>query len=794
MGSLETHALDRLTKAITLILQGSLCDARDLVSDVAPSESAPLKAVMAQMSALVDSLTDEFSSKESALATVQTATWELEAAKDILRKDEPRFRTTLGSIGDGLITTDVRGRVEFMNPVAEQLTGWTAEHASGQPMAHVFHIVDARTRAEAESPAGRVIDQGVVVDLADHTLLIALDGTERLIVGQCAPIRDAGGEILGTVLVSRDVTDEHRRRELLRESEERYRTVFESAGEGILVIDAETKAFLHSNERWCEMFGYVQEALLGLGMPDIHPVKDREQGIAELEACIRENGRVVSALPCLRKDGSVFFADIHTSALRLDGKPCLLGFFADVTKRRALELSRRGLEDELRHIAFHDALTQLPNRQLLGDRVRQAIALARRNRQHVCVAMLDLDHFKEVNDSLGHEAGDALLREVAGRLVRALREGDTVARMGGDEFVLVLGELAEHHLDLVGELAQRVLAGLREPIDVRGHQLRITGSMGLAIFPDDGEDLETLVRHADAAMYQTKSNDGNGYCLCDHAIVEIATAAFDLDTRLHGALERNEFVLRYQPIVDIATGAISSVEALIRWKPSGHELVPPDRFITLAERSGLIVPIGRWALREACRQAASWMTSSGKRIAVGVKLSARQLQNADLVDTVLEALRHAGLDPSLLQLELTESTIVRDIGETQRTLTRLREHGVLVAVDAFGAGHSSLQRLRSLPIDLLKLDRTFVRNVASDPADATIFAAVVALAHDLGLRVVVGGVETLDQLDCLRTPRWGPAGGHRCDLVQGFYFSGPVPAADIALMIERAEPIGPRPG
>ncbi|MDD5307862.1 MAG: EAL domain-containing protein [Deltaproteobacteria bacterium] len=443
--------------------------------------------------------------------------------------------------------------------------------------------------------------------------------------------------------------------------------------------------------------------------------------------------------------------------------------------------SRKRLEEELHRIALHDALTNLPNRMLLADRIRQAISLAHRHQQYVAVMLLDLDNFKEVNDSYGHEAGDTLLRAVAARLSHSVRECDTVARLGGDEFVLILGDLADPHR--TGLAAERILSELGQPIDVNGHEIWISGSMGIAAFPNDGEDAETLLRHADAAMYHVKRAGRNSYQFFNPQVGETSRVALELDASLHRALEQNEFILHYQPIIDVATGAMTSVEALVRWRLPSGELVPPDQFIPVAERSGLIVPLGQWVLREACRQASSWTAASGRRLSVAVNVSARQLQLPGLVETVLEAIRGAGLDPKLLELELTESSIMRNADETQRTLRALREHGIRIAIDDFGSGYSSLHRLRSLPIDLLKLDRAFVRNVASDPADATLVAAIVALAHDLGLRVVAEGVETEDQLRCLKSLHWKPTPSLQCDLVQGFYFSRPVVAAEIERLL-----------
>jgi PAS domain S-box-containing protein len=365
LNPLETRALDDIAKAIALMLQGSLCDARDLISQIQVPDSTPLRVVTSRLADFLDNLTGELASKELALASVQTAMWELDAAKERLQASEARFRTALESIGDGVIATNTHGVIDFMNSVAEQLTGWSVIDATGQPVTQVFHIVNAHTRAEASNPAQRVFNEGVVVGLANHTLLIARDQTERQIADSCAPIRDADERIVGAVLVFRDVTEEYRRREQIRESEERYRALFEGAGAGILVAEVETKTFLYGNNLWCELFGYEPTEVAKLGVPEIHPAEALPMVIKAFDGQAGGNHTAVE-LPCKRKDGSVFFADIRARTISLNGKLCSVAFFTDVTERKVYEQKlaaeramRLQTEIELRHAQKLEAVGQL---------------------------------------------------------------------------------------------------------------------------------------------------------------------------------------------------------------------------------------------------------------------------------------------------------------------------------------------------------------------------------------------------------------------------------------------------
>ena len=428
---------------------------------------------------------------------------------------------------------------------------------------------------------------------------------------------------------------------------------------------------------------------------------------------------------------------------------------------------------QLRHLATHDALTDLPNRVLLDDRLEQAIAHADRDGQSFAVMMLDLDRFKMINDSLGHHAGDAVLKEVACRLHEVVRSIDTVARVGGDEFVLVIGPSTPPAN--VEELAERANEGLRQPIRVGGVDLHVSSSIGIATYPADGHSAERLLANADAAMYCAKQRGRNNYQCFAPGMSAVTLERANLESELHQALRLGQLELHYQPKVDTASGDVRSAEALIRWRHPQRGLIPPMQFIPLAEECGLIHDIGAWVVREACRQCAAWQREGVPEVRVAVNVAASQFRRGDLLELIRSALEEAQLEPHYLEIELTESVVMTDPESTAAILEQLSRMGVLVSVDDFGTGYSSMNYLRRFPIDKLKIDRGFLKDLLSSSDDASIVRAIISLAHSLRLKVVAEGVETPEQLSFLRTLG--------CDQYQGYHFSPPVPANEFARLV-----------
>ena len=436
--------------------------------------------------------------------------------------------------------------------------------------------------------------------------------------------------------------------------------------------------------------------------------------------------------------------------------------------------------DEIEHLAYHDALTGLPNRPLFMDRLILALAQAARANQKLAVLFLDLDRFKEINDSLGHSTGDILLKAVAERVRRCVREGDTVARFGGDEFTLLIPRIDQ--IEDAAKIAQKIIETLKIPFPINAQDHFVTTSIGVSLYPMDGLDPETLIRNADTAMYRAKENGRDNYQLYAPAMNAQAVERLELENTLRKAITQKDLVLHYQPLLDARTETVVGVEALIRWKHRDRGMLSPAHFISLAEVSGLIVPIGDWVLREACTQIRAWNKAHGTNITVAVNLSARQFQQADLVEQIRSVIEDTKVDPAWLEVEITESSAMQNAENTIYILRELKAIGVRIAMDDFGTGYSSLNYLKRFPIDKLKLDQTFVRDVNTDPRNAAIISAMIVMAHSLELTVVAEGVEQAAQLDFLRRLD--------CDIIQGFFYSKPLPADELEryLLQQKARP------
>ena len=521
------------------------------------------------------------------------------------------------------------------------------------------------------------------------------------------------------------------------------------------------------------MAGWAIEEAVGRPMAEILPILDVTSRAPVSNPVRIEKGRHQSlALSpncvLVRRDGvdipiAASIAPIH------DGQGQCMGtviVFRDVRLSRAVAV-------QMTHAAEHDFLTSLPNRMLLNDRVTQAIALAARHQKKVAVLFLDLDGFKHINDSLGHPTGDKLLQSVARRLVKCVRSADTVSRQGGDEFVVMLSEMERSEDAAIS--ARRMLDAIAETHSIHEQDLHVTASIGISVFPDDGTTAETLVKNADTAMYQAKESGRHGYQFFTAAMNVRAVERQWIEEGLRQALERKEFALHYQPKVDLRTGEITGAEALLRWTHPTKGAVSPAQFIPVAEDSGLIVPIGNWVLREACRQAQEWVAAGLHPGAVAVNVSAVEFRAAGFLAGVDAILVETGLDPASLELELTESVLMKRAESTAVILGALRARGVRVSVDDFGTGYSSLSYLRRFPVDILKIDQSFVRQIASSSADAAIVKAVIGMGRSLTLRVIAEGIETEDELAFLRA--------HECDEGQGYYFSRPVPADQFAALL-----------
>ncbi len=560
--------------------------------------------------------------------------------------------------------------------------------------------------------------------------------------------------------------------EALKLSEAHHRAVVQNAAEGIVTfsIDSTIASFNAAAEA---MFGWRDEEIIGQSLLSILP-DELHQPFREFCDMYRNDGdaavlRRGVEIEAIRRDGSRFPIVIATSAINVEGsEPMISGLVRDLS-------DQKHFEDQLSHQATHDSLTGLPNRVMLADRLEQALARVRRSEQMLGVLFIDLDRFKFVNDQYGHTAGDQLLIEAAQRIGEVVRETDTVARLGGDEFVVLL-ETADALRDTT-DVAVRILSLLEAPFVLGDHEAFVSASIGIALSLDGTESSDDVLRNADTAMYRAKDSGRGHYELFDDAMQYWVSHRLETETALRRAILNDEFVLLYQPVVDASTGAIASFEALIRWHRPGRGVIDPGEFIMIAEETGLMRDIGAWVLQEACREAARWAARwPERRIGIAVNVSSRQILGSAIVEVVTSALDDSGLDPTLLTLEITESTLIDDAVAAAALLTSLRDLGVKLALDDFGTGYSSLTYLRSFPISVIKVDKSFVQTIGTDRENTAIVAGVIALAKNLDLHVVAEGVETHEQLGTLVMLR--------CDFMQGYLFSRPQPASAVAGLVE----------
>ena len=576
---------------------------------------------------------------------------ERETAQEGFFLEKERATVTLNSIGSAVLSTDISGNVTYLNVMAEGLTGWSRQDASGRPLSEVFRIIDGVTRETARNPMDLAMQQNKTVGLTPNCVLTRRDGYEIAIEDFAAPIHDRENRVTGAVIVFHDVT------------------------------------------------------------------------------------------------------------------------------------AARAISSHMSHLAQHDVLTDLPNRMMLTDRVDQAISLARRNRGSLAVLFLDLDNFKNINDSLGHSIGDRLLQSVAARLSACIRLSDTVGRLGGDEFVVLLTEL-KHPADAAIS-ARKILAALMRPYRIGEHNLLVTASVGLSTYPADGQDAETLIRNADAAMYLAKKNGRDNYRFFDSRQDAPVDNWISDEAGLRLALERQEFVLHYQPKVNLQTGAITGAEALLRWQHPVRGPIPPLEFISIAEGCGLILPIGQWVLREACRQARAWQDAGLPPVTVAVNVSSLEFKSSDFLSHLRTVLEETRLESRYLELELTESVLMQHASASASALNTLKSIGVRLAADDFGTGYSSLSYLKMFPIDYLKIGQSFVRDITTGAYEA-IVSAMIVMAKGLHKQIIAEGVETREQMAFLQS--------HGCDQAQGYYFSKPLVAREFAKLLETGlAPFAPPP-
>jgi diguanylate cyclase (GGDEF)-like protein/PAS domain S-box-containing protein len=659
---------------------------------------------------------------------------------------EARFQALAENASDMVSIMGEDLRFRWASAATERVLGFPLDEVIGMSALDIVHPDDLEIAAdgivELLANPGQTIRREVRVLRADGTF----------IHGEVLGVNELDDPVLaGIILSTRDVSERRHAEQALLESEARNRSIVETAADGIITVGADG-TILSFNRSAETIFGWSEVDVIGRAASSFLPPESLEWVRTSIEAGLT---RGISC-DAQRDDGSSFPIELSVSSVEAEGGQTLTAIVRDVTIQRAFEA-------RLEALALHDTLTGLPNRRRLLERIEEAIARARRHHGMIAVLFLDLDRFKIVNDSLGHDAGDQLLVMAAARIGSTIRDTDTLARLGGDEFVVLCEEVES--VGEVTEIAQRIAGALDAPFSVRGSEAFVTASIGIALWTGGAETPIDLLRNADTAMYRAKDGGRNRFEIFDEAMQAWAAARLDYESALRRAIGRDELRVHYQPIVHLQTGRIVGAEALVRWDRGELGLVAPGEFIALAEETGLIVPIGAWVLERACRDCAEWQAIAPD-VAVSVNLSPRQLASADLVRSVYETIEAADLDPRLVRLEITESVLMDDAPRSLDTLHALTESGVRLALDDFGTGYSSLTYLRRFPIDTLKIDQSFVRSLG-DGGDTTIVRAIVDLAHALGLAVVAEGIDTETKLEALRAMG--------CEIGQGYLFARPEP-------------------
>jgi diguanylate cyclase (GGDEF)-like protein/PAS domain S-box-containing protein len=631
--------------------------------------------------------------------------------------------------------------------------------------------LDLLTRIRTDHPA-----TAVIILTGNASLESAIEATSR---GAYSYLTKPY-EIDQMMVQIRRAIEKQRAESALRESEAMFRGLLEAAPDGMVIVNHDQE-ILMVNRQFEEMFGYGRSEVIGRNLGILIPPRfghhrkyDREYFLSPGKTLMGQDGEFYA----LRKDGSEFPMEINLSPLETLGGLIVSAAIRDVSERK-------GYVARLDYLDTHDRMTDLPNRILLGDRLSQALLYAERQKRQVAVLFVDLDNFKFINSSLGHDIGDRLLKMIAVRLTACVRASDTVARERSDKFVIVLSDLAEN--DDAVQVTRKIQAAVRLPVDIDAQLIEISCCIGICLYPKDGKDAQTLMKKAEAAVARAKEQGSKTLQFFTDDLNNGGATWLTMDRCLRQALKNDELAVHYQPQLDLLSGRITGVEALLRWQSPELGMVPPSRFIPLAEETGLIIAIGEWVLRTAARQSRKWQDAGIPPLTMAVNLSPRQFWFPGISRTITEVLHDSGLEPHQLEIEITESMIMRDVENAIDMMKELKRLGVQISMDDFGTGYSSLSHLKRFPFDKLKMDISFVREMTFDPGSAAIAKTIIAMAHNLNLRVIAEGVETEGQLSSLR--------GHGCDEMQGYYFSRPLPPDEIEQMLREERRLSfPREG
>ncbi|MBS1156663.1 MAG: response regulator receiver modulated diguanylate cyclase/phosphodiesterase with sensor(s) [Proteobacteria bacterium] len=692
-------------------------------------------------------------------------------AERSLHESEERFQLIAATLAETIWLADAaQGQITYVSPAYETVWQQTCASLYEEPASFLNNVhQDDRHRITQDLQSAYATGQPFTHEFR----VVRPDGSTRWVVNRGFPVITPSGRPTRYVGVVVDVTERHQAEEQLRQAA----TVFESTREGVMIVDLDGY-ILAINKAFTDISGYSEAESLGQKPNLQNSGRHGPEFFQAMWTTLINTGQWQGEIWNRRKIGEVYPAWLSISTVRdKDSHPThYVGVFSDISQIKRSE-------EQLAHLAHYDPLTELPNRLLLQSQLEHALGRAERNGQRAAVLFVDLDYFKTVNDSLGHVIGDQLLIDVAGRLRARIRDEDVLGRFGGDEFLLLLEPIGSPEEAAI--VARDILTVLAEPFQLgNNNEAFIGASIGISIFPEDGTSAANLLRDADTAMNQAKQQGRNCFCFYTADMNKKAMAQLELEASLRRAMERNEFVLYYQPKVDLHTGLITGAEALIRWPRDGGRLESPAHFIPLAEKTGLIVPIGNWVIGEACRQLKTWQDTGLRGLQLSVNVSGRQFHSGDLPALVTQSLERHRIAPGMLELEVTESMLMENPEQTVSMLNALKHSGVKLSLDDFGTGYSSFAYLSRFPIDTLKIDQSFVHDIATKEEAAMICVSIIDLAHRMRLKVVAEGVETEAQMSYLMS--------RSCDAIQGYYVAKPMPAAVFTAFVQNWKNVAPQ--
>ena len=703
-----------------------------------------------------------------------------EAYELSLFESNEKSLVTLASIGDAVVTTDVRGYVTFLNKTAERFTEYTNEEAKGVHIDSVLELYNMKTGEKITTPIHDVLYNNLTKLISNGTKLKSKSGKEYIISDSASPLKTKKGEIFGTVLVFQDDTNRHKMDQELQSSHKMLGKISKNLPGAIyqyrLYPDGHS-SFPYASNGIREIYEVdpqevIEDAKLVFNV--IHP-----DDLNMLLSSIQKSAQTMSDWTAryrvdLAKKGARWLEGFSKPEKLEDGSVLWHGYIHDITDRKNAEEELTQQKNILDHQAHHDALTELPNRVLFQDRLTQAIGKAKRNDSKIALLFIDLDHFKEINDSLGHDVGDEILKTVTFRLNKVTRDEDSLARLGGDEFTVILEGLRQ--AQDASSISNKILESLSKSINVNNNVLYVSCSIGISIYPDDGLSAQSLLKFADSAMYKAKDEGRNNFQYYNSTMTELAFERVFMESSLREGLKNSEFIVYYQPQVNGVTDGIIGMEALVRWQHPTMGLVSPAKFIPLAESTGLIVELDRYVMRTAMTQMSEWYEQGLNPGVLAMNLAIKQLQQEDFIPMFKQLMKETNCKAEWLALEVTEGQIMTHPEDAIVILKAISDLGVELAVDDFGTGYSSLAYLKRLPIDKLKIDQAFVGDLPGDEEDAGITKAVIALAKSLNLKVIAEGVETKEQRDFIVE--------NGCENIQGYFYSKPIPANELKILLE----------